>query len=78
MLGRLRMSIEESIQVYQDMCGVIFKRKATLIPISLLGRLKARYSSDALADSIREVIAQRGFSVEEPLKEEPEAAGPVT
>ena len=78
MLGRLRMTVEECIQIYEDMCVAIFKRKATSMPISFLGRLKARYSSELLDNAIQHVLAQRGYSKKELLKEESETARPVT
>ncbi|KAH8727730.1 acyl transferase/acyl hydrolase/lysophospholipase [Phaeosphaeriaceae sp. PMI808] len=71
MLGRLRMSVETCITQYIKLMTCIFERRENRSIISAFGRVKPRFSAQALSDAIKEVIEVSGHSVNEKF-EEPE------
>ncbi|KAF2469234.1 phospholipase [Lindgomyces ingoldianus] len=65
MLGRLEMTVEECIEAYTKMMKHIFAQKKNRSFISIFGGVKARFSSEALADAISQVLKGRGISINE-------------
>jgi hypothetical protein len=69
MLGRLRMSVEDCIAAYVKLMKCIFEKKENRSIMSALGRVKSRFSSEALSDAIIEVLKSEGHSVHERFEE---------
>jgi patatin-like phospholipase/acyl hydrolase len=67
MLGRLRMTVGECIQVYMKMFRGIFTKQQHRI--SLKFRIQGRFDSLALEKSIKEVLLEKGYLEEEKLKD---------
>lgn len=78
MLGRLRMNVDDCINAYQETGSRVFQKRKTLNPISATGRLKARYSHEALTTVAKEIIKRRGLREEALLQADPDTALPVT
>lgn len=55
MLGRLRMSVEECITAYIELSSRVF-RKNHVMPVTIRGKVKARYSSSELQRAIQDVV----------------------
>lgn len=55
MLGRLRMSVEECISAYVELSSRVFQKKHVM-PVTVRGRVKARYSSEELQRAIKDVV----------------------
>jgi hypothetical protein len=72
MLGRLRMSVEECITAYTKLMRRIFEKKENRSFMSVVGRVKPRFSSEALAEAIAEVLTFGRHSVDEPFEENEE------
>jgi hypothetical protein len=69
MLGRLRMSVEECITAYVKLMKRIFEKRENRSIMSVLGRVKPRFSADALSEAIAEVLRSRGYSTQEKFEE---------
>jgi hypothetical protein len=69
MLGRLRMSVEECITAYSNLMKRIFEKKENRSIMGVLGRVKPRFSSEVLAEAIKEVLNSSGHSVDEKFEE---------
>ncbi|KAF7508686.1 hypothetical protein GJ744_008933 [Endocarpon pusillum] len=65
MLGRLGMDVDECITEYQRMISQIFKKKH--LPIDWRGRLKGRFDTQVLIDSIMETMSTCNVSEAERL-----------
>lgn len=78
MLGRLRMDLDKCIDAYQQLVLSVFRRRTALTQISVVGRLKARYSHEFLTASAKEIITRQGLNEEELLQENPGTLLPVT
>ena len=58
MLGRLRMSVEEYIAAYVELSSRVSQKKHVM-PVTVRGKIKARYSSKELQRAIEDVVAAR-------------------
>ena len=72
MLGRLRMSVDESIDAYLSLSDRIFKKKRHRVTVK--GNIQGRFDSEELARAVKEVIKQQGLQEDTLLKDAPEAA----
>jgi hypothetical protein len=63
------MSVEECITAYAKLMKHIFERRENRSIMGVLGRVKPRFSSKALAEAIREVLTSGGYSVDENFEE---------
>lgn len=72
MLGRLRMSIDESIDAYLSLSDRIFQKKRHRVTVK--GNIQGRFDSEELARAVKEVIKQQGLQEDTLLKDAPEAA----
>jgi hypothetical protein len=71
MLGRLRMSIDDSIDAYLSLSDRIFQKKRHLVAVR--GNIQGRFDSEELAQAVKEVIKQQGLREDTLLKDAPEA-----
>jgi len=55
MLGRLRMSVDECIVAYTRLSSRVFQKKHAM-PVTIRGKVKARYSSKELQCAIEDVV----------------------
>lgn len=62
MLGRLEMDVDECIDAYSDLAEAVFGRKTSRIPLTIKGKVKARFDSTKLRDIIRKTVVQTGGS----------------
>ena len=60
MLGRLEMSVDDAIYAFTRLMGESFK-KDKLMPFNFKGKVQARYSTDALETSIKNLIKERNL-----------------
>ena len=72
MLGRLRMSIDDSIDAYLSLSDRIFQKKRHRVTVK--GNIQGRFDSEELARAVKEVIKKQGFQEDTLLKDAPEAA----
>ena len=72
MLGRLRMSIDDSIDAYLSLSDRIFQKKRHRVTVK--GNIQGRFDSEELARAVKEVIKQQGLQEDTLLKDTPEAA----
>jgi hypothetical protein len=68
MLGRLRMSVDQSISAYLSLSNRIFRK--TRYPVTDNGKVQGRFDSDELARAVREIIIGQGFEEDTLLKDE--------
>ena len=68
MLGRLRMSIEECIAAYVELSSRVFQKRH-IMPVTVNGKVKARYSSKELQCAIEDVVAARHLDKDTLLKD---------
>jgi hypothetical protein len=62
MLGRLEMDVDECIASYSELMKAVFAEKASRLPISSTGRVKARFDSAKLKAAVEGVIASSNAS----------------
>jgi len=71
MLGRLRMSIDECEKVYVDLSESIFTPRRSKGNVVGKGfdfvNARGKFSTEALGDSIKDIIKSNGFSEDELL-----------
>ena len=72
MLGRLKMSIDDSIDAYLSLSDRIFQKKRHRVTVK--GNVQGRFDSEELARAVKEVIKQQGLQEDTLLKDAPEAA----
>ena len=72
MLGRLRMSIDESIDAYLSLSDRIFQKKRHRVTVK--GNIQGRFDSEELARAVKDVIKNQGLQEDTLLKDAPEAA----
>lgn len=72
MLGRLRMSIDESIDAYLLLSDRIFQKKRHRVTVK--GNVQGRFDSEELTRAVKEVIKRQGLQEDTLLKDAPEAA----
>lgn len=58
MLGRLNMSVDECIKVYEELMRSIFGLKAHRLPISASANIKAQYDSKRVKTAIEKVLRE--------------------
>jgi hypothetical protein len=63
------MSVEDCITAYAKLMRCIFEKKENRSIMGFLGRVKPRFSSEALAEAIREVLTTSGYQVDEKFEE---------
>jgi hypothetical protein len=68
MLGRLRMSVEECIAAYVELSSRVFQKKH-IMPVTVRGKVRARYSSKELQHAIEDVVAAHHLDKDALLKE---------
>jgi hypothetical protein len=56
MLGRLEMDVDDCITAYSKLMETVFEGKSSWVPVSLRGRVKARFDSKKLRAAIEQVI----------------------
>jgi hypothetical protein len=71
MLGRLKMSVSECIDAYISLSDRIFQKKRHRVTV--MGNIQARFDSEELAQTVKEIITKRGLPVDALLKDSPEA-----
>lgn len=71
MLGRLEMSVEESIAEYTKLMRHVFSKRENRSIIGVLGKVKPRFSSKALEEAIAGVLTRRGIALDERFGREP-------
>jgi hypothetical protein len=69
MLGRLRMSVEDCIAAYTKLMRRVFEKKENRSIMSALGGVKPRFSAQALADAITEVLVANGHTMYDKFEE---------
>ena len=72
MLGRLRMSIDESIDAYLSLSDRVFQKKRHRVTVK--GNIQGRFDSEELTRAVKEVIKKQGLREDTLLKDAPEAA----
>ena len=72
MLGRLRMSVDESIDAYLSLSDRIFQKKRHRVTVK--GNIQGRFDSEELTRAVKEVIKKQGLQEDTLLKDAPEAA----
>ena len=71
MLGRLEMDVDECISAYTNMFKTIFEKKG--LPVHMWsGKVKGRFDSAVLEESIRKIVTERKLSETEPFSDEKE------
>ena len=60
MLGRLEMDLDECIVAYSDLAAAVFSEKLSRVLVNINGKIKPRFDSAKLRETIRKVIAQNG------------------
>jgi hypothetical protein len=68
MLGRLKMDVQECIDVYVGMFSEIFGKPLHWIPATIRGQLQSMYDSKILRRCILKIVATRAFSDEDKTK----------
>jgi hypothetical protein len=73
MLGRLKMDVDECIEVYTSMFEKIFEKQKHKYSVNLwenFGSLQNRFDSDILRESIKEIVERQGSCETERLNAE--------
>ena len=60
MLGRMKMSIDECMAAYKELSDQVFRR-AHLLPVTLSGRVRGKYDSNALEKAVKRYLAQKSL-----------------
>lgn len=68
MLGRLKMSIDESIDAYLRLSDRIFQKKRHRVTVK--GKVQGRFDSDELERAVKEVIKAQGVPEDALLKDD--------
>ena len=72
MLGRLRMTVDETLKTYQELSEKVFTKNKHRVKSDL--SIQGRFDTKALEDAIKAIVVARGFGEDEPLKDDsPEA-----
>jgi hypothetical protein len=72
MLGRLRMSVDESIEAYLSLSDRIFQKKRHRVTVK--GKIQGRFDSEELALAVKKVIKAQGLAEESLFKDETDKA----
>jgi hypothetical protein len=62
MLGRLEMDMDECITAYSKLAEAVFGEKLSYIPFNMKGKVKPRFDSAKLENTIRKVVVDSGAS----------------
>jgi len=71
MLGRLEMSISESIDAYLSLSEKVFQKKRRRLGV--WGNIQGRFDSDALTQAVKDILKKQGLAEDALLKDTPEA-----
>ena len=71
MLGRLRMSVNDSINAYMLIMKQLFKTEWHLVKVK--DHLQQRFNTDELVRIVKEVVRQQGLQEDALLKDMPNA-----
>ncbi|KAL8834089.1 MAG: hypothetical protein Q9170_003925 [Blastenia crenularia] len=69
MLGRLGMTVDECIKVYEELMGSIFGSKAHWMGVSAFANINAQYDSNKAKAAILRVLHEHGLSEETPFND---------
>ncbi|KAL5116347.1 hypothetical protein ACEQ8H_005695 [Pleosporales sp. CAS-2024a] len=58
MLGRLEMDVDECITAYSELMQTVFVEKVSRLPISLSGKVKARFDSKKLKGAVEAAVSR--------------------
>jgi hypothetical protein len=72
MLGRLRMSVPNSIDAYLSLSDRVFRK--TRHRVTIKGKVQGRFDSEELARAVREVVKQQDLPEDALLKDAPDAS----
>ena len=72
MLGRLKMSVPDSIAAYLLLSGRVFRK--TSHRVTFKGKVQGRFDSEELARAVREVVKQQGLHEDALLKDVPDTS----
>ena len=64
MLGRLEMSVDECIAVYEELMGSIFGKMAHWFPMSMSCHVNGRYDPQNVKSAIEKVLCKRSLPVD--------------
>ncbi|KAE9367217.1 FabD/lysophospholipase-like protein [Stipitochalara longipes BDJ] len=67
MLGRLRMSVDETIESYRMLAGRVFKNRSRL---GWKGNLQGRFSAESLENAIKDILLKHGLDENTRLKDQ--------
>ena len=67
MLGRLKMSINDSIDAYLSLSDRVFQKKRHRVTIK--GNIQGRFDSEELARAVKEVVTAQNFKEDALLKD---------
>lgn len=70
MLGRLRMSVNDSIDAYLSLSDRIFQKKRHRVTVK--GNVQGRFDSEELVRAVKEVIHEQSLHPDALLKDESE------
>lgn len=59
MLGRLKMTVDQCINVYTKLAEKVFVKKAHRF--TLTGKVQARYDSNVLISVVKSIVSEAGF-----------------
>ncbi|KAI9775783.1 MAG: hypothetical protein M1816_005768, partial [Peltula sp. TS41687] len=62
MLGRLEMDVVECIEAYSELMETVFRKKRSKLPISCMGKTKARFDSKKLKSAVEKVVTNHNAS----------------
>ena len=74
MLGRLRMHVASCITAYTEMSDKIFRKQRHRVK-NIKGELQARFDTEALETTIKDLIVKQGFDVDELMKDPEDIRG---
>lgn len=63
MLGRLEMDVDACITAYSELMEAVFEEKSSWLPVSLSGKVKARFDSAKLKSAVEDAISKTGTSL---------------
>lgn len=62
MLGRLEMDVDQCIAAYSDLAAEIFGERRSKFPVTIKGKVKARFDSAKLESAVRKMVEKGGSS----------------
>lgn len=64
MLGRLEMDVDECIEAYGELAEAVFGEKASALPFTWKGKVKARFDSTTLEKAVQKVVQRSASNTE--------------